>query len=263
MTTTRHCVVVNEVRRRVSRIRHFLVVANTETRNAQRPELPTKRRGSGAPRPTDSRTDGGLGEAECRRAVDAAAAQDSRPRRRRHAPRQSPALASRDRDEGDRPVPEVVVRRDGVKRGRRPSLADGRRVRLDDRIPGRRRRRPLPGSKSDLPSARLPAGADAPSASSRCAKRRQQVRPVAVAPRQTRRPPTQIRSTSSPSPRPQGRSVRLPPTETPLPIIVRLPRQNFLYNVPVGRVPLLAENGPGPVGIGRSNRSQDLRAPPP
>ena len=28
MTTTRHCVVVNEVRRRVSRIRHFLVVAN-------------------------------------------------------------------------------------------------------------------------------------------------------------------------------------------------------------------------------------------
>ena len=32
MTTTRHCVVVNEVRRRVSRIRHFLVVANTQAR---------------------------------------------------------------------------------------------------------------------------------------------------------------------------------------------------------------------------------------
>ena len=48
MTTTRHCVVVNEVRRRVSRIRHFLVVANTErTLGAAAEPI---RRGGGFPR---------------------------------------------------------------------------------------------------------------------------------------------------------------------------------------------------------------------
>ena len=72
--------------------------------------------------------------------------------------------------------PEVVVRRNHVT-GARPSLADG---------PSRsaRRRNPLPAAstircrdpRATSRAPRLPAGADAPSAPSRCGKRSQQVR---------------------------------------------------------------------------------------